>query len=713
MPEHSPAGRTEPVIVTLGNPNTGKSTLFNLLTGLAQKVSNFPGVTVEYLSGQTELASGTARLVDVPGTYSLTAQSPDEAIAVRVCLGQVSEVGSPDLALIVVDASNLRRNLFLASQVLELGLPVIIVLNMTDLADQRGITIDVEELARGCDAPVVPIVASRKLGIATLKATIDSALVAPHPPQRQLFPAVREAATELAEELTTPGYTVNPLLMERALIDVDGYAEQQLAKSLGADAHRRLQAVRTTLGQGRNLATLEARERYSWINQLLNTAETRALRGPTKSDLIDRTVNHPVSGTILFLLAMTVIFQAVFAWATPLMDGVDHLAAALGSRVEATLGEGTLSSFLVDGVIAGVGSVVIFLPQIIILFTFIILLEDSGYMARAAFLVDRLMRWCGLSGQSFIPMLSSFACAVPGIMGTRVVGDHQSRIATIIAAPFMTCAARLPIYALLISAFVPAQRYFGGLINLQGLVLLAFYLIGIGAAIGTAFLLNRTVLSSKAPRFLLELPPYRVPNPRSVAMKLWARAGIFLKRAGTIIFAVAVVVWALAYFPRPSAEPMSDPQGNTTAITSATQNSRLDQSYLGRMSQTIAPIFAPLGWDWKTTAAVLASFPAREVVIAVLGTLYAVDAPADEGRQTLMQALQQSRHSDGRLVYNLPVALGLMAFYALCLQCVSTIAVMKRETNSWRWPIFAWLYMTVIGYLGALIVYRLSTALVG
>ena len=460
------------------------------------------------------------------------------------------------------------------------------------------------------------------------------------------------------------------------------------------DLESKLQSLREELGDGRDLTTLEARDRYSWINKLVQQVESRTHSGPLKGEIADRIINHPVYGSFLFVLVMAVVFQSVFAWANPLMDIIDGATASLGNWVYTTLGDSLLSSFIADGVLAGVGSVVIFLPQIIFLFTFIIVLEDSGYMSRAAFLMDRLMRWCGLSGQSFIPMLSSFACAVPGIMGTRVIPNHRDRIATIIAAPFMTCSARLPVYALLIAAFVPPQTYLGGWVNLQGLVLLAFYFLGIVAAIFTAFLLHITLLKKETSKFLLELPPYRMPNIRAVLLKLLARAGIFLKRAGTIIFTVAVIVWALATFPRPS-EDMS-----STAA--------LEQSYLGQASHAVAPIFKPLGWDWKVTAAVIASFPAREVVIAVLGTLYAIDDPEAQ-QESLIERIRQSKRPNGEPVFTVPMAFGLMIFFALCLQCVSTIAVMRRETNSWRWPLFSWVYMTGLGYLGALLCYQLGS----
>ena len=694
---------TQPVIVTLGNPNTGKSTLFNALTGMRQKVGNFPGVTVEHLRGEMVLGARTINVVDLPGTYSLAAQSPDEMVAIDVLLGRLEEVGHPDAILVVVDANNLRRNLFLASQVLELPLPVVVALNMVDVAESQGASIDAAALAEALGAPVIPMCAARGQGLDDLRQALESTLGQAAPARPPVDPALQEAAAALAQELSGAERNISTLEASRALVDAGGYAETRLLKT-APEAAPRIAAIREQLGQGRSLATLEARNRYSWINAIVNKVEQRATGVTRHSDRIDRVLNHPVLGSALFVFTMAVIFQSVFAWAAPLMDAIDGWSAALGALVSAHVASPMLASFLTDGVIAGVGSVLVFLPQITILFAFIILLEDTGYMSRAAFLMDRLMRWCGLSGQSFIPMLSSFACAVPGIMGTRVIPGARDRIATIIAAPFMTCSARLPVYALLIAAFVPPHKYLGGWVNLQGLVLLAFYLIGMIAGILTAFLLHRTILRGPTASFLLELPPYRLPNPRSVLIKLYGRALIFLKRAGTIIFSIAIVIWFLASFPQ--AAPLDDAQSTPHAQALHRQTS-LEQSYLGTASKTVAPLFEPLGWDWKVTAAVIASFPAREVVIAVLGTLYAIDAE-DDG--SLIDRIKQSRWPDGRLVFSLPMALGLMMFYALCLQCVATIAVMRRETNTWRWPLFAWFYMTTLGYVGALLCYQIGSA---
>ncbi|MGB5738898.1 MAG: ferrous iron transport protein B, partial [Woeseia sp.] len=491
-----------------------------------------------------------------------------------------------------------------------------------------------------------------------------------------------------------------------------------LVESLGEgakDAIRRAQD--SVFGLDPPLAA-EARVRYRWVRDVLAEVQQQ---GPSLASLQSRVtnfLNRPIPGTIGLFLVMALVFQAVFAWATPVMDLIDTSAAALATAAHQALGEGAFASLIADGVISGVGSVVIFLPQILILFLFIIVLEDSGYLARAAYLMDRAMRSVGLSGQSVIPMISSFACAVPGIMATRVIPNRRDRIATIIAAPFMTCSARLPVYALLIAAFVPSRNV--GFMNLQGVVLFGLYLFGIVMGILTALLLRQTALRGPKPPFALMLPEFRRPNLRTVAYQLYGRAKVFLRRAGTVIFTVAVIVWALAYYPRSEAiapyvaeaqqlaestlrgaaldEALSDIDHQAAAL-------QLEQSWLGRAGKFIEPAFRPLGWDWRVSAAVIAGFPAREVVIAVLGTVYAVGDQADES--TLSGRLKTATHADGSKVFTLPMVIGLLIFYACCLQCAATLAVIRRETNSWRWPIFAWSYMTVLGYLGAMAAFQL------
>ncbi len=711
------------IIALIGNPNTGKSTIFNRLTGLRQKTANYPGVTVERHTGTLEIGNQTVTLVDLPGTYSLSAQSPDEMITIDVLLGQVESLIRPEAILAVTDASNLRRNLFLVTQLAELDIPIVLAVNMMDLAGKKGIEIDCERLAAGLGLQVVPLVANGNASLDPLKQALAVAIDQPPPEHAVLLPEVHAAADKLWHKLDHSGQHLTPYEVERALIDAHGMAERRLALVAGDALLAEIEDLRMRLSTGSSLAALEAKARYDLIDTILDGVETRSAPAVTFGERLDQMTNKPIISVVLFVLVMATVFQAVFSWATPVMELIDGVSAAASKTITATLPEGALTSLLVDGVIAGVGSVVIFLPQILILFAFIIFLEDSGYMPRVAFMADRLMRSVGLSGQSFIPMLSSYACAVPGIMATRVIPERRDRIATMLAAPMMTCSARLPIYALLISAFVPKQYFALGLINLQGLVLLGLYLLGIVGGICTALLLKKSVLNGPTPTFLIELPPYRLPGIRSMLIKLLARAKIFLTRAGTVIFTVAVLIWALAYFPRPQTILDDYDHRRTIAETTLTGQTLeqqlvelnqleaanlLEQSLLGRAGRWVAPVFAPLGWDWKISAAVIAGFPAREVVIAVLGTIYAVgDTQNDEN--ALVSRLRDAKHMDGKPVFTLPVVMGLLVFYAFCLQCVATIAVMYRETNTWRWPVFAWVYMTTLGYTGAMLVYQLGT----
>jgi ferrous iron transport protein B len=718
------APHSNPVIAVIGNPNTGKSTLFNALTGLKQKTANYPGVTVERHTGTLELDGREIDLVDLPGTYSLAAQSPDEMIAIDVLLGRVEDLAPPGAVLVVVDATNLRRNLFLVTQLAELGMPLLIALNMLDIAAENGVHIDPAQLARRLNATVIPVVATKGTGVVDLKAAMSRALRQPAPKRLIVLPEVQAAAQVLWQKISEAGHHLSPIEVERALIDAGGVAERRFEYATSPELAAELLDMRARLSAGSSLAAIEAKRRYELINEIIIEVERREAPRVSIRERLDQVTNHPVVGAVLFVLVMATVFQAVFSWATPLMDLIDAGTSQLGEAVRAALPAGAIASLLVDGAIAGVGSVLVFLPQILILFAFIILLEDTGYMPRVAFLIDRLMRLCGLSGQSFIPMLSSFACAVPGIMATRVIPERRDRLATIIAAPFMTCSARLPVYALLIGAFVPDDRYLGGTVNLQGLVLLGLYLLGIFAGIFTALLLKRTVLSGPTPTFLIELPPYRLPNLRSVALRLLERGRIFLYRAGTVIFSVAVVVWSLAYFPRPEALEQQfaaqRAQAEATLDGEALESRRdeidnaetaayLEQSYLGRIGKLVAPVFAPLGWDWKVSAAVIAGFPAREVVVAVLGTIYAVGDESVTGDSALAERLKTATWPDGRLVFTLPMAIGLLIFYAFCLQCAATIAMIRRETNGWAWPAFAWVYMTGMGYVGALLAYQLGT----
>ena len=549
-----------------------------------------------------------------------------------------------------------------------------------------------------------------------MKETLETVVETPKPAIPESWPELSQTADRLTLQADNSMQRIDVI---QALLHPNSLQAETLAGLLGESL---LSQTRAALFGTEPPQAVEARHRYEWVRTVLEEAQQQALLLDRFGARVLRWMNRPWPATMLFFAVMALVFQAVFSWATPLMEAIDAGATMLGSWVSTSLPEGAVSSFIADGVIAGVGSVIVFLPQILILFLFIIVLEDSGFLARAAFLMDRVMRGVGLSGQSVIPMLSSFACAVPAIMATRVIPDRRDRIATILAAPFMTCSARLPIYALLIAAFVPDESV--GWFNLQGLVLLGLYLLGILGGLTTAWLMKRSALRGPKPQFSLALPEFRWPNFQTVFIKLMQRARVFLKRAGTVIFSVAIIVWALAYFPRSEAiqaelnngveQAETDFSGEQLAaelrsLENAAAAAQLSHSFLGRAGMFIEPVFKPLGWDWRVSAAVIAGFPAREVVVAVMGTIYAVGEEADEA--SLTAKLRSATWPDGRPVFTLPMVLGLLLFYAWCLQCAATLAIIRRETNSWRWPVFAWTYMTVIGYSGALLIFQVGSAL--
>jgi len=708
--------RASASIAVIGNPNSGKSTLFNRLTGLRQTTGNYPGVTVERHSGIVQLSGTALELIDLPGIYCLGGFSTDERIAVDVILGRMDGSPRPDGLLIVLDATHLYQGLYLLQQLMEMQLPTVVALTMTDAATASGVDISIEVLQRHLGGlPICPVVATTGRGLEDLKAALEDIAHAPAPAIPESWPELSGTADQLMQET---GNLLPRIDVIQALIHPDSKRAALLEERLGSGV---LQSVRESLFGDEPPQAAEARHRYRWVREVLREAQTQAALLDRFGARTMRWFNRPWPATLMFFAIMALVFQAVFSWATPLMDAIDAGASGLSGWVGGLLPDNAISSFLTDGVIAGVGSVIVFLPQILILFLFIIVLEDSGYLARAAFLMDRVMRGVGLSGQSVIPMLSSFACAVPAIMATRVIPNRRDRIATILAAPFMTCSARLPVYALLIAAFVPDRSV--GWFNLQGVVLLGLYLVGITGGLATAWLMKRSALRGPKPQFALALPEFRWPNPQTVLIKLLDRARVFLRRAGTVIFVVAIVVWALAYFPR-----SSEIQAELKAATAEVQATRsgedlaaelrhleheaaaaqLEQSFLGRAGRLVEPVFRPLGWDWRVSAAVIAGFPAREVVVAVMGTIYAVGEEAEES--SLAGKLRSATWPDGRPIFTLPMVLGLLLFYAWCLQCAATIAVIRRETNSWRWPVFAWTYMTALGYSAALLIYQLGTA---
>jgi ferrous iron transport protein B len=694
-------------IAVIGNPNSGKSTLFNRLTGLKQSTGNFPGVTIEKHTGVVQLASSAIELVDLPGIYCLGGHSTDERIAVDYLLGRVAGMGAPDALLFVLDASHLYQGLFLLEQLRSLDLPIIVALTMSDMAALGGTAIDLAALQKHLKRlPICPVVAVSGAGVKELKGLLDDIQNQPKASGPESWPQFSTFSHDLSRQIRGE---LRPIEVMQGLLHPDSIYSLELTSRIG---QAKLDEWRQQMFGTQPPQAVEARIRYRWISHVVQEVITPV---PVISRLgvrLQRWINRPWPATLGYFALMFLVFQAVFSWATPVMDSIDTTASAFGDSLVSVLGEGMLSSFLADGVIAGVGSVIIFLPQILILFLFIILLEDSGYLARAAFLMDRVMRTVGLSGQSVIPMLSSFACAVPAIMATRVIPNPRDRIATILAAPFMTCSARLPIYALLIAAFVPDSSIVW--FNLQGMVLFGLYLLGIAGGLATAFLLKSTALRGPKPTFVLALPEFRKPNLQTVAIKLLERARVFLKRAGTVIFTVAVVVWVLAYFPRTDYENSNN--NHKTNLMDSEQLATLEnelaadqlsQSWLGRMGKWIEPVFEPLGWDWRVSSAVIAGFPAREVVVAVMGTLYSVGSEADE--TSLSEKLRSASWPDGRLIFTLPMVLGLLVFYAWCLQCAATVATIRRETNSWRWPVFAWCYMTLLGYTAALLIFQIGS----
>jgi len=689
-------------IALIGNPNAGKSTLFNRLTGLRQTTANFPGVTVEKHQGTVQLANSALNLVDLPGIYSLDGNSADERIAVDVTLGRIPGTQRPAGLLVVIDATHIYQGLYLLEQLLELQLPTMVALTMMDAATANGISIDIAALETALGGILVyPVSGISGHGLSELKDGLEHITKITTPEIPASWPELSETAQQLSQQLGADWQRIDVI---QALLQTHPGLTGKLGQELGHDT---VADLRLRLFGDTPPPAAEARQRYRWVKGVLAEIQEHAPLYSKMSARLIRWTNRPWPATLLFFGVLLLVFQAVFTWATPMMDAIDSASSGLGRWLVAELGNNAFSSFLADGVIAGVGSVIIFLPQILILFLFIIVLEDTGYLARTSFLMDRVMRSVGLSGQSVIPMLSSFACAVPSIMATRVIPDRRDRIATIMAAPFMTCSARLPIYALLIAAFVPNQPI--GWMNLQGLVLFGLYLLGILGGLGTALLLKSSALKGPKPHFMIALPEFRTPNIRTVAIKLYDRGRIFLKRAGSVIFVVAILVWTLAYFPRmdpadyTSSAVVTEARGQIE-INNARSAAQMEQSWLGRIGRTIEPVFKPLGWDWRVSSAVVAGFPAREVVVAVMGTIYAVGS--DAGEQSLSEKLRAAKWPDGRLIFTLPMVLGLLVFYAWCLQCAATLATIRRETNSWRWPIFAWTYMTAVGYIGAFIIYQ-------
>jgi ferrous iron transport protein B len=609
-------------VALVGNPNSGKTALFNALTGARQKVANYAGVTVERKEGHFTTAAGRqVMILDLPGTYSLRARSPDEEVTRDAVLGRLAGEAAPEVLVCVADATNLRLILRLVLELKQVGRPLVLALNMYDIAQRQGLRIDLERLSSELAIPIVTTVATRKRGLEELVAAVDG-------------------------------------------LDVQAQAHENVWREPSA---------------------AEIRGAHREAERILKATVRPPARPDTWTGRIDAVLLHPVAGIAILLAILFLMFQAVFTWATPVMDLIDGGFAALGAWVGAHLPDGLLQSFIADGLISGVGSVLVFLPQILVLFFFIILLEDLGYMARAAFLMDKIMGGAGLHGRAFIPLLSSFACAIPGIMATRVIDSRRDRIGTILVAPLMTCSARIPVYTLIISAFIPNTRVWG-MLSLQGLVMFGLYATGILSALVVSFFIRRVFWRGAVEPFMMELPTYKLPDAKNVLMNLWQRALIFLKRAGTNILAMMVLIWFLATFPGP-------PPGATGPA--------IDYTLAGMIGHAIQPLLAPIGFNWQMSVALIPGMAAREVAVGALGTVYAI-ANADAAPGALATTL--SHH------WSIATGLAFLAWYIFAPQCAPTLMVVKRETNHWKWPVIMFLYMVALAYLGAFVTYRLAVA---
>ncbi len=724
-------------VVLCGNPNCGKTTLFNALTGLRAKVGNYPGVTVERKEGRLLHAPREpgVTVLDLPGAYSLSPQSLDEQIARDVLFHRVAGVPPPDLVVVVVDGSNLQRNLYFATQVIELGYPTLVALNMVDVARDNGNEIDAASLEQKLGVPVLAIVASRGDGVDDLRKKILSAgartrtpilprhfCALPGPLTAEITALAGVLIRAFPESCFQSRVEALLVLSDEKFIPLSGAHYPEAIRAAVVAARGRLETQRV------DWRSVAIESRYARIAEIEAKVTTNT-GGPRESlsDRMDRVLTHKVWGVAIFVVIMALLFQSIFTFAKHPMDWLSSGVDALGGWVATLLPPGALNTLLVSGVIKGVGAVIVFLPQILLLFLFISLLEDSGYMARAAFLMDRLMSKVGLHGKSFIPMLSSFACAIPGIMATRTIESPKDRLVTILVAPLMSCSARLPVYAVLIAATIPDKKLFG-FWKLSGITMLSMYLLGILVALLMAWLFKKTLLKGPTPMLIMELPPYKQPVPHVVLRHMWDRSKLFLRRAGTVILGLNILLWALATYPKDKAAEQrfaaqraafeqrltneakqdSSVQDELSALDRAEAGRRLRHSYAGRLGRLIEPAIAPLGFDWKMGIGIVASFAAREVFVSTMAVVYNLgDYDKSEAATTRLATLmRQEKRPDGTPVYSTLVAVTLMVFYVFALQCVSTVAIVRRETNSWKWPIFQWLYMGALAWVLAFLTYQ-------
>lgn len=704
--------RTQPAYVVLtGNPNSGKTTVFNALTGLRARVGNYAGVTVERKEGKLQHtpADLPITILDLPGTYSLSPQSLDEQVARDVLFHRLAEVPAPCMVAVVVDASNLERNLYFATQVIELGYPTVIALNMVDVAAANGHAIDAQKLSRELGVPVLPLVANTGQGIAELRKNIIDFVRAPkrQTPQQfcELPPAINIEIKPLSDLLAKTFHQRHTSAHAEALLILsDEKFLKGSAAHYPADVTQAVEAARQRIEKTDvdwRSAAIEAR--YTRIAAIQQTVTVDSgSGGESFSDKLDRIVTHRFWGMLIFIAIMALMFLSIFTLARIPMDLMQSGVNAVGDAVAKAMPAGDLRDLLVNGVIAGVGAVVVFLPQICLLFLFIGLLEDTGYMARAAFLMDRLMSKVGLHGKSFIPMLSSFACAIPGIMATRTIETPKDRLVTILVAPLMSCSARLPVYILLIAAMFPNRQV------MASLTMLSMYLLGIVIALLMAWLFKKTLLKGETPMLVMELPPYKRPLVRIVLRHMWDRSKLFLRKAGTVILGINILLWFLASYPRHATHEATNvaPVAQTQSVTASGE--RIRNSFAGIAGRAIEPVIKPLGFDWKIGIGIISSFAAREVFVSTMSLVYNVEENTDKqaNARQLATVLREQKRPDGTMVFTTLTCLSLMVFYVLAMQCASTVAVVRRETNSWKWPVFQWAYMGALAWTFAFVVYH-------
>lgn len=696
-------------IALIGNPNTGKSTLFNALTGLNQKVGNFPGVTIDKKSGFTSFQNKEFEIIDLPGIYSLYPKSIDEAIVFDV-LSDKQNPSHPDLLVIVVDASNLKRNFLLFSQVADLGKPVIMALNMIDIAKSEGIEIDIEGLAEKLNIPIVPINARKKIGFDLLKKTLLHSPSTINPEYRlNVMPFAADLICRIQSEL----HVSNPTIAYQL-----AHQYQNLHFISSEQKIRLAELVHDAKFESQKIQAKETISRYNLINELLfdTVKDHRGTGTENYSNKIDKILTHKIFGLLIFMVLLLGMFQAIYTWSAYPMDLIETVFAWLGNSLKAILPAGFLTNLLTEGIIAGLSGVVVFVPQIAILFAFIAILEDTGYMSRVTFMLDKLMKKVGLNGKSVVPLIGSVACAVPAIMAARTIENWKDRIITIMVAPLISCSARLPVYTVLIALVVPSRTVFG-FINLQALALMFMYLLSFAAAFLAALVMKYLIKAKSRGFFIMELPVYRMPRWNNVLLTIYLRSKTFVLEAGKVIIIVSALLWLAASYgpPKRFAEINKTYQekiaksGENDEMKRDMESEKLESSFAGILGHVIEPAIKPLGFDWKIGIALITSFAAREVFVGTMATIYSVEGDVDNSTKLIEKMRQATNPDTGLPVFTLPVAFSLMIFYAFAMQCMSTVAVTYRETKSKKWPIIQFVYMTALAYLSSLLLYQLMT----